>query len=73
MPLDAAGVLWDSKHALHTADDAARHASNRPADGPAHWTGRTVTDSCPLLGSTDNSLRMTGTRQSKNGEADRGK
>ncbi|WP_414474781.1 hypothetical protein [Microvirga sp. M2] len=73
MPVDAAGVLWDAKHTLHTADHASRHASNRAADNPAHWAGRSVSGSCPLLGSADNSLRMTGSRQGKNGEADRGK
>jgi len=73
MLLNTAGVLRDSEHTLHPADNTTGNTANRATYGPADRTGGTIADGGPVFGAAYNSLRLNGSRDGKNGEADRGK
>jgi hypothetical protein len=58
------GALRHAEHALHAADGATNARADGAADEPADRTGCTITSRRAILGSTNDALRLNGSRES---------
>jgi hypothetical protein len=58
-------ALFDTKHAVHAADQSANDATHRGADDRADGTGNAIALVVALLGAPGNTLRLRTDRQSE--------
>jgi len=72
MTLNSAGVLRDAKYTLQPADHATCHTTHGSANSSADRTRRPVANSCPLLSSPHDPLRLSSGRKGKNSQAECG-